>query len=155
VPFIEEDFRAIWQATYGDRQVGHVHFWDRALSRRRFLVASALATGSVLAPETWLPAFAAEEFSPPNPITGGTVLPFQGLTGFYFPGPNPFSNITIENKKGDPSLIRDFNGFVGMGEWAGGPVAASTMIWNADMRFMKGEYVGKDGEEHRGAFAFI
>ena len=29
------------------------------------------------------------------------------------------------------------------------------MTWNADMRFMKGEYVGKDGEEHRGTFAFI
>jgi hypothetical protein len=155
MPFIEEDFQAIWHGTHGDRQVGHAHFWERALSRRRFLVAGALATGAVLAPEMWLRAFAGDGFSPPNPILGGTVLPFEGLTGFYFPSPNPFSNITIENKTGDPSTIRDFNGFVGMGEWAGGPVAGGTLTWNADMRFMKGEFVGKDGQEHRAAFAFI
>lgn len=155
MPFIEEDFQAIWQAAHGDRQIGHTHFWDRALSRRRFMAAGALATGAALAPGMWLPAFAAEKFSPPNPIKGGTAIGPFGVQPFYFPGTNPFSTITIESKKGDPSLIRDFNGFVGMGEWADGKVANSSMTWSSDIRFMKGEYVGKDGEEHRGAFAFI
>ena len=147
MPFLEEDFQVIWKAAYGDRQIGHAHFWDRAISRRAFLAASAVATGAVLAPEMWMPVFAAEEFSPPNPIKGGTTTPF-GVLHFYFPS-------AIESKTGDPSLIRDFNGFVGMGEWTGGKVASSSMTWNADIRFMKGEFVGKDGEEHRGTFGFI
>jgi len=155
MPFLEENFQAVWHAAYGDRPIGHAHFWERAISRRAFLAASAIATGAVLAPEAWMPVFASEEFSPPNPIKGGTVIGPFGLQHFYFPSPNPFSTLTIENKKGDPSLIRDFNGFVGMGEWAGGKVASSSMTWNADIRFMKGEFVGKDGEEHRGAFGFI
>jgi hypothetical protein len=69
---------------------------------------------------------------------------------------------TVENGRGDPSLITDFNGFIGIGEW-GGPLAAgtgkdqtdTTLYWAADIRFMDGEYIALDGRHRHGAFAFI
>src|SRR5437867_1488900 len=42
---IEQDFKAIWDSRAGDRQVGHRHFWDRALSRRQLLGRTAGLAG--------------------------------------------------------------------------------------------------------------
>ena len=58
----------------------------------------------------------------------------------------------------DPSSIGDFNGFVGVGEFAGGTgkdQTGKTLYWGADVRFMDGEYVGLDGRHRQGAFAFV
>src|SRR5258708_35865049 len=106
MPFLEEDFQVIWKADYGDRQIGHAHFWDRAISRRAFLAASAVATGAVLAPEMWMPVFAAEELSPPNPIKGGTTTPF-GVRPFSFPR-------ATESTTDYPSMTRNCNRSVRM-----------------------------------------
>lgn len=147
---LEQDFQIIWKSHFGDHQVGHTHFWERALSRREFLGAMGVAGGAALGAPMLSPllAEASSGFSPPNPIKGGTVLPFQGLTPFYFPA-------AVEAGTGDPSLIRDFNGFIGLGDFNEGAIDGSSHTWASDMRFMKGVYIGNDGREHRGAFAFI
>jgi hypothetical protein len=64
----------------------------------------------------------------------------------------------IENGRGDPSMITDFNGFIGVGEWGPGTgkdQAGNTLFWEADVRFMDGEYIGLDGRHRQGAFAFV
>jgi hypothetical protein len=57
----------------------------------------------------------------------------------------------------EQSTITDFNGFVGsariFGTGTGTPGEA--FPFRADMRFMKGKFVGVDGRLHRGTFGFI
>jgi hypothetical protein len=157
------DFKAIWQAKVGDGYGGHSHFWERALSRRQLLGRSAGLAGVVLGSALALPAIVkakAPGNGEPRPIPGGTPGPF-GLLHFYFPTvrPNPAASPdTIENTRGDPSLITDFNGFIGSGEWGGGTGTdqdGTTLYWAADLRFMDGEYIDLDGRHRQGAFAFI
>jgi hypothetical protein len=158
---IEQDFHSIWQGTMGGGAVGHAHFWDRALSRRHFLGA-AIATGTALSVSGLAPAVA-EASSPtviPNPIAGGTQLgPF--FKHFYFPTlGNPVgATQVVANGSGDGATIRDFNGVIGVSEFP--PTGAATdpffggKFWAADIRFMKGQFVGPDNARHRGAFAFV
>lgn len=143
---------------------GHAHFWDRAeeagFSRGHFLRRGAAATAG-LAGLTLLrgsPAFAAG--SDPNPVPGGTQIGPLGTFHFYFPTlANPVgSTNVVANGRGDPSTITDFNGFVGVGEWAGGTgkdQSNTTLYWAADLRFMDGEYVDVNGRHSQGAFAFV
>jgi len=158
---IEEDFYSIWRDRFGDRTVGHDHFWDRGLSRRQFLGA-ALAGGAVLSVSGLAPvvAGAAPATPLPNPIKGGTQLgPF--FKHFYFPTlANPVgATQVVANGSGDGATIRDFNGVIGVSEFP--PTGKATdpffagEFWAADIRFLKGGYVGKDNTKHRGAFAFI
>jgi hypothetical protein len=61
----------------------------------------------------------------------------------------------------DPSVITDFNGFVGVAQVQGTGTARSsdgsteTLLFDTDMRFMQGAYVGQDGAVHKGAFGFV
>jgi hypothetical protein len=55
----------------------------------------------------------------------------------------------------EPSLITDFNGFDGVADFSGSATDGSSNTFSGDIRFMKGVYVGVDGKNHRGAFAFI
>ncbi len=62
----------------------------------------------------------------------------------------------------EPSTITDFNGLIGVAAIQGFGTATNTMtgattrlFFDADIRFMKGEYVGVDGQNHHGAFALI
>jgi hypothetical protein len=160
---LAHDFKAIWQAKVGDHPVGHRHFWERALSRRQLLGRSAGLAGVALGSALAFPAIAkakAPGQGEPRPIPGGTPGPF-GLLHFYFPTvrPNPAASPdTVENTRGDPSLITDFNGFIGSGEWGGGTgtdQTGTTLYWAADLRFMDGEYIALDGRHLHGAFAFI
>lgn len=160
---LAHDFKAIWQATVGDRLGGHSHFWERALSRRQLLGRSAGLAGVALGSAVALPALVkakAPGHGEPRPIPGGTPSPF-GFTHFYFPTvrPNPAAAPdTIENTRGDPSLITDFNGFIGSGEWGGGTGTdqdGTLLYWAADLRFMDGAYIDLDGRHRHGAFAFI
>ncbi len=159
---VEQDFRAIWESRTGGAQVGHAHFWDRALSRRQFLGGTAGAAGVAMTSALGWPvlANAATGTAAPRPIPGGTQIDGLGLFHFYFPtSSNPVgSPNTIQSGRGDPSTITDFNGFIGVGEWGGGTGKdqnGHTLFWAADLRFMDGEYVGLDGRHHQGAFAFV
>jgi hypothetical protein len=61
----------------------------------------------------------------------------------------------------DPSSITDFKGLVGVADVRGTGTAKNpdgsveTLLFDTDMRFMRGVYVGQDGAVHRGTFGFV
>ena len=125
------------------------------LSRRQFLRTTAGA-GIVLGAGLVLPKRAYARGCDnllPNPVPFSQKLPPParpyGPFHFFFPGP--------ADQGHEPSLITDFNGFIGVAMFTGtgkdGKGNALTM--SGDMRFMKGEYVDVAGNNHQGAFAFI
>jgi len=125
------------------------------LSRRQFLRTTAGA-GIVLGAGLVLPqrAYACRDDNLlPNPIPfSQKLLPPTRQYGpfhFMFPGPADQGN--------EPSLITDFNGFIGVAKTTGKGTdgAGNAHTFSADMRFMKGEYVDVAGKNHQGAFAFI
>src|SRR5215468_7748460 len=124
----------------------HHHARHSILSRRSFLGGSGAAVGAlaggVLAPGK-LAAKTAN--AAPNPIPGGDVtvagIPFH-VYGF--------------GKDKMPATINDFNGFVGVAEVQGTGTATNpdgsteTLLFDTDMRFMKGTYMAVDGAMHHG-----
>jgi hypothetical protein len=77
----------------------------------------------------------------------GAMIPQSGKTN------------VVENGKGDAATIRDFKGDIGVAETPPTGVATDPFFggkfWAADVRFMKGVFVGPDNARHRGTFAFI
>lgn len=141
----------------------HSHFWDSALSRRQFLGASAIGAGAVATAGLWKPllALAGDQIASvaPRPIPGGITVPFTPPVFIHhFP---PVLNIPL-SKINDPATITDFNGFVGVcrvrGQGVGTDTASgtqTTLHYQVDNGFMDGVYVGVDGKDHRGTFAFV
>jgi hypothetical protein len=84
-----------------------------------------------------------------NPIP----VPFSQLYGGY--GPFHAYNPGPADQGLDPSLITDFNGFDGVALLSGLATDGSGSTFKSHFGFMKGVYVGVDGKNHRGAFAFI
>ena len=119
---------------------GHAHFWQRALSRRRVIQGAAASSAAALA-SGLLPhmAYAKPASADPRPIPG--VL---------FPG-TPF-HVNFPGSE-EPSSITDFNGFVGATDLQG--TGTDGLLFDLDMRFMQGTYVGVDGRVHRGTFGFV
>jgi hypothetical protein len=71
-------------------------------------------------------------------------------------------HIFLPGEGSEPSTITDFNGSVGVsvvqGTWSatGTPTGGvSSGVWEADTRFMKGLFVGSDGQRRQGAFGFV
>jgi hypothetical protein len=134
----------------GRPYVGHQHFWQRALSRRQVIQSAtggtALAIGAgLLAPRL---AFADRPSSVVAPVP---------IVGTIAPGA-PF-HIKFPNTD-EVSAISDFNGFVGAVELQGTGTGmqagtSETLLFDADMRFMQGVYVGVDGHNHQGTFGFV
>jgi hypothetical protein len=134
------------------------------ISRRRFI---GTAAGAILVAGLPLPTWAAGS-GPGNPIPIPHVFtgtPF-GSFHFFFPGPVEGTATPIDptgvHPGRDPSTIFDFNGFIGQADLDLSGVGTDTTTgatapytFHTDMRFMKGEFVGTDGQNHRGAFAFI
>ncbi|HEU5327428.1 MAG: hypothetical protein ACTHMJ_05740 [Thermomicrobiales bacterium] len=92
----------------------------------------------------------------PKPIPGG-VSPF-GIFIHHFP-PVPVLGPTPIN---EPSQITDFNGFVGITRVLGTGTGINTQTgartrlnFQVDNGFMDGVYVGEDGKQHNGTFAFV
>ena len=147
------DSPVIGQSHNGHHYVGHTHFWERAmLSRRRFMRTAAGATGVVLASGLWMPGRALADNPAPKPIPGG----FEAFGKFFHvdpssPGPG------AEN-----STIFDFHGSIGAAEVQGTGTGTNTnngttssLLFDTDMRFMQGVYIGIDGERHTGTFILI
>jgi len=122
------------------------------LSRRQFMTAAAATTGVVLGSGLWMPGLAQASGNAPRPIPGGFPL-----FGKFFhvdpssPGPN------AEN-----SSIFDFHGSIGAADIRGTGTGTNTdngsthsLLFDVDMRFMQGVYIGLDGEKHYGTFSFI
>lgn len=128
---------------------GHAHFWERALSRGRFVRVAAGTTGVILGADVLpLLAHAAPPTNAtPKPIPGGFSI--GDLTFHVSGGPGA-----------EPSSITDFNGVVGiafvMGTGTGTTASGSEpLLFDSDMRFMTGEYVAVDGHHYHGTFGFV
>jgi hypothetical protein len=135
------------------RLANHPAHYEHRLSRRAFM-GSAAGLGFAAWSAGFLPAPSAQA-SP-------------GRTGV---APKPTTNITTINGVDfaltffgpgmDPSTITDFNGFVGVADVQGTGTATNsdgsteTLLFDTDMRFMQGAYVGQDGAVHKGAFGFV
>jgi len=94
----------------------------------------------------------------PLPIPGGVLTPNpKGGPDVHFHLPGPADSPTPNSVGGDPSSIYDFNGFVGVAhvQGTGTDGSGNTLYWDVDLRFMKGVYVGVDGNTHNGTFAFV
>jgi hypothetical protein len=96
----------------------------------------------------------------PRFIPGGTQLPFQPTPfHFFFPTDGVPGAVTVASGHGDPSTITDFDGMVGVadvGQTEGTSVLdGKRLLWKADVRFMKGTYIGTEGDTRNGAFAFV
>lgn len=131
------------------------HHARHGLSRRAFIgtmagtagtaLGAALLPGGVLAGK---PPNAA-----PKPTTNAVVLPP--------PAPPLTFHFTFFGPGIDPSSITDFNGFVGVADVQGTGTATNpngtkeTLLFDTDMRFMSGVYVGVDGAVHKGNFGFV
>jgi len=130
---------------------GHSHFWRRAaeVSRRNFLQAGAALAAGLAVPRGLR---ASPEIALPNPIPGGLDLLGNGqIFHVFLPGTSP-----------ELATITDFNGAMGatdvLGSWTGEgvtPPPNTPLIFDADIRFMSGEYIGRDARHHQGAFAFV
>ena len=149
------DFPVTGPSHDGRRYVGHTHFWERALmSRRQFMTTAAGTTGVVLASGLWMPGRALADNAAPKPIPGD----FQ----FFGPGTTVFHVDSLSPGPTENSTIFDFDGAIGAAIVDGTGTATNTdtgttssLLFDTDMRFMQGVYIGLDGEKHRGTFSLI
>ncbi len=132
-------------------------FLGKAASAGTVLGAGLLSPRSVHAGSGQFPVTI--EGQRPNPIPGG-LAPFAPFGIFIHHNPlnaaNPLAAIN------DPSQLTDFNGFVGLTHIRGAGTGTNTttgatrpLAYQADMGFGHGEYIGMDGHQHQGTFAFV
>ena len=127
------------------------HHARHGFSRRAFVGGAAAATGAALGSGLLAPtaALAWNAQAAPKPTTG--VTPIGGVD----------FHVNVFAVGVDPSSITDFKGQVGVAEVQGTGTARNpdgsteTLLFDTDMRFMKGTYVGQDGAVHRGTFGFV
>jgi hypothetical protein len=122
-------------------------------SRRAFIGgAAAAAAGASLGSGLLWPAAgsaATRSNRAPKPTTNAVTI--NGVT----------FHLTSFGRGMDPSSITDFKGLVGVADVRGKGIARNpdgsveTLLFDTDMRFMKGVYVGQDGAVHRGTFGFV
>ena len=127
------------------------HATRHALTRRAFIGSMAAVTGAA-AGAGLIPALAraAKPLNAAPVPTSNTVL----INGVNF-------HLTFFGDGVDPSSINDFNGKVGVADVQGTGTATNpdgtteTLLFDTDMRFMNGVYVGADGRVHKGAFGLV
>ena len=143
---------------------GHAHFWERALSRRRFMqgTSSAAAGMLLLGSSRWMPASAAVPGNTPKPIPGGFTASGVGCSSsspeiFHNFGPNVF-----DPPDTDRSGIFDFKGDIGYAIIDGTGTGRNTttgatrpLAFDVDLRFMQGAYIGVNGKRREGTFCLI
>ncbi len=126
----------------------------RVVPRRRLLrsaaAASALALGARLR-SPMIDALAASN-DEALPIPGGNDFLDDGHFVHVFP---PAFGL-------EPSTVNHFNGFVAAAEIQGTGTGTDTTTgkmtryyYDADMRFMDGQYIGADGRVRHGTFGFV
>ena len=123
------------------------------LSRAQFLRRSAAALGGVagLGLAQPLSAFAKRGSGMPNPIPGGFASNFQLVPS------DPFIHVLPPGIGFEMSTITDFNGVVGAAEIRGTAHGSDGSVWDfdADMRFMQGQYIDTSGRMQHGTFGFV
>jgi hypothetical protein len=125
------------------------HAARASLSRRRFLRNGAVAAG-VLAGAGMLnvtSAFGADG-AEPRPIPGGFDADFNPVsTGATYHVQPPGVGFEM-------STVTDFNGVVAAAD-VQGTANDGAYVFDCDMRFMDGLYVGTDGKLRQGSFGFV
>jgi hypothetical protein len=128
------------------------HAAHRLVSRRAFmggaagLTATALGASVFRAPAAWAKS---ASLAVPKPTTSVVSLGGQDFHLSFF------------GQGMDPSSITDFNGFVGVADVQGTGTATNadgstdTLLFDTDMRFMDGQFVGVDGKVHQAVFGFV
>jgi hypothetical protein len=128
------------------------HHARHGLSRRAFLGGTAGITAAAVGAGLLRPMAALAA-----PTYGGRPKPTTNLlsaNGIDF-------HLTAFGPGMDPSSISDFNGFVGVADVQGTGTAINPdgsieqLLFDTDMRFMSGVYVGVDGRVHKGTFGFV
>jgi len=139
-----------WQVPPG--LLSSSHRARHGLSRRAFVGGAAAAAGVSLGGGLlWPAAGLAETHSTPAPRPTTATTTINGVD-FHFTSFGPGV---------DPSSITDFKGLVGVADVRGHGIArhpdgrVEKLLFDTDMRFMKGAYVGRDGAVHRGTFGFV
>ena len=127
------------------------HAVSHGFTRRAF-VGSMAAVAGAAAGVGLIPALArAAKPSNATPVPTPNTVVVGGVT-FHF---------TFFGAGIDPSSINDFNGKVGVADVQGTGTATNpdgsteTLLFDTDMRFMSGVYVGADGAVHKGTFGFV
>jgi len=127
------------------------HHARHLLTRRSFIGSAAGVAGAALGAGLFPAGALAARPSDATPKPTAQTVTLNGVTfqlSFFGPGV-------------DPSSIGDFNGFVGVADVQGTGTATNpdgsteTLLFDTDMRFMSGVYVGVDGAVHKGTFGFI
>ena len=129
------------------------HFARHGLSRRAFVggAAAAAAGASLGSGLLWPTAGSATALSSRAPKPTPATTTVNGVD-FHFVSFGPGV---------DPSSITDFKGFVGVADVRGTGTARNpdgsteTLLFDTDMRFMQGTYVGLDGAVHEATFGFV
>ncbi|MGI9623571.1 MAG: hypothetical protein ACR2PK_12105 [Acidimicrobiales bacterium] len=101
--------------------------------------------------------------SAPKPIPGGIDSgdPNVGFIHWWLPGPDGSTTQILEipgfGLDVDPSTITDFQGVSAFAVVAGTVRGSDGVDYDCefDVRAMKGNYVGEDGQKRFGAFAFL
>lgn len=122
-------------------------------SRRQLLRRSAVALGGLTATGLVDPSSVfASTTAAPRPIPGGLRL-----SDFSFVSSGADFHFLLPGIGFEMSTITDFVGVVGGSETRGTAhgTDGSTHVFDCDMRFMQGLYVGLDGRQHIGSFGFI
>ena len=139
--------------------VGHTGARDQVtlkagrLSRRQLLQRSAVAVGGVGGLGLLNPsAVLGSTRSAPLPIAGGLRL-----ADFTYVSSGADLHFLPPGIGFEMSTITDFAGVVGGSETRGTAHGSdgSTYVFDCDMRFMQGVYVGSDDRPHIGSFGFI
>src|SRR5215471_16373544 len=123
------NLQTIWERHFGNRPIGHPHLWDRVVSRRRLLGASAAIAGAGIG-APWLARVASA--APPGP---GEPRPIPEKLAF---GPNAF-HFQLPGPDTELSLITDFVGTIGVADILGTAVGTgdpANLMFDADVRFM-------------------
>jgi hypothetical protein len=123
----------------------------RRLSRRTFLAGTAGTAGLAATSSLWLPALARADDD--RKVVAPRPIPQTIAPGFPF-------HIISSGPNTEPSTITDFEGTIGVATSFGSGVGVTngvreTFTQVLDVRFMQGKYIGVDGHQHRGTFAFV
>ena len=136
------------------RPSGHPLFSSRALPRRRLLRSAAAASALAIGARLWSPAI--DTLAASN----DEALPIPGGNDFLNDG--HFVHVFIPAFGSEPSTVNHFNGFVAAAEIQGTGTGTDTTTgattryyYDADMRFMDGNYIAADGRVRHGTFGFV
>jgi hypothetical protein len=138
----------------------HRHSWHPTLTRRQFMGTSAGAAAFAVGASLWTPVLAAaDDGSDDHDGEGRARVKPRPIPQTVAPGA-PF-HIQLPGHGNEPSTISDFKGLVGLANVGGNGVGTGPdgeqrdLFFDADVRFMKGTYVGVDHRQHEGTFAFV